>query len=89
MTYNNPVFDATNASSLYTFEFIQNMYTIIDAFKDYENVLGFWVGKTIYSLGQDLENTPGYLRVCVYSPFNLVKDFTCSTTKIHRYIVDT
>ncbi|MCJ1419557.1 hypothetical protein MMC32_005912 [Xylographa parallela] len=41
------------------------MYTVIDAFKDYENVLGFWVGNTIFGVRQTLESTPGYLRAIV------------------------
>ncbi|MCJ1380252.1 hypothetical protein MMC17_003355 [Xylographa soralifera] len=65
MTHNTPMFEAINASSLYTIELIQNMYRVIDAFKDYENVLGFWVGNAIFGVGQSFEDTPGYLRAIV------------------------
>ncbi|MCJ1405135.1 hypothetical protein MMC11_008361 [Xylographa trunciseda] len=62
MTDNTPFPQVTNISTVYTLELIKNMYTVIDAFKDYENVLGFWVGNNVFGVNQTFENTPAYLR---------------------------
>ncbi|MCJ1388208.1 hypothetical protein MMC18_001053 [Xylographa bjoerkii] len=62
MTDNTPAVSAPDITSVYNFELIQNMYMVIDFFKDYENLLGFWVSNTVFGVGQTLETTPGFLR---------------------------
>ena len=36
-----------NAAAAYNFDFMQSSFAVVDAFKDYENLLGFFVGDEI------------------------------------------
>ncbi|KAK9423941.1 putative Beta-glucanosyltransferase gel2 [Seiridium unicorne] len=56
--------DRTDPSSTYTLDYMEHIFSIVEAFWGYPNVLGFFAGNEIINESSD-ESVPGYIRAIV------------------------
>ena len=60
--HTGPIYTGDPGSS-YTFKYMQGIFAVIDALKDYENVLGFFVADSLFADGLPSASAHLYTRV--------------------------
>lgn len=68
--------DRTNPSSTYNSVYYEQVFGVIEAFKNFPNTLGFFAGNEVIN-EQSVYEAPAYVRVCSLSLLSSVGELSC------------
>ncbi|PIA89529.1 1,3-beta-glucanosyltransferase gel2 [Cercospora beticola] len=74
--------DRSNPSSTYTSEYLEHIFTVVEAFKDYPNTLGFFAGNEIINDVPTAEDNPPYIRAVQRDLKNYIKNHAPRTIPV-------
>lgn len=66
--------DRSDPKSTYTSSYLQHVFTVIEAFKNYPNVLGFFAGNEIINDEDTAEDNPQYIRAVQRDMKNYIRN---------------
>lgn len=74
--------DRSNPSGSYTTDYLQHIFTVVEAFKDYPNTLGFFSGNEIINDVSTAMDNPPYIRAVQRDLKNYIKNHASRTIPV-------